>query len=113
MRNLQTKILTVILLILIAVIAIYFFTRDSQYEFTAENLLDVQHTDTYQANNNSIIIHVSGEVNNPGIVTLPYGSRIINAIESCGGVTLNADTSKINLAYVLRRWAKNIYTKYI
>ena len=113
MKNLQTKILTVILLNLIAVIAIYFFTKDSQYEFTTENLLYIQDTDTPQANNNSIVIHVSGEVNSPGIVTLPYGSRIINAIEACEGVTLNADTSKVNLAYVLRRWTKNIYTKYL
>lgn len=48
-----------------------------------------------------VVIHVIGEVNNPGVVTLEEGSRIIDAINSAGGKTEEADLSKINLAYIV------------
>lgn len=55
-----------------------------------------------------IIIHVAGEVNNPGIITLKQGNRIIDAIESAGGLTEDADISNVNLAYELED-AQKIY----
>ena len=42
-----------------------------------------------------------GEVNNPGVVTLEEGARIIDAINAAGGKTDKADISEINLAYIL------------
>ena len=49
----------------------------------------------------TVVVHVIGEVNNPGVVTLPEGSRIIDAINMAGGKTEEADLSKINLAYIV------------
>ena len=51
---------------------------------------------------NKILVYVTGEVNNPGVTMLNENSRIIDAINSVGGITNNADVSKINLAYVLK-----------
>ena len=48
-----------------------------------------------------ITVHVIGEVVSPGVVSLKEGARIIDAINSCGGKTENADITKINLAYIL------------
>lgn len=48
-----------------------------------------------------IIVHITGEVNKPGIVTLKENSRIADAINEAGGATRNADLNKINLAYIL------------
>ena len=48
-----------------------------------------------------IYIHVAGEVNCEGIVVLDEGARIVDAIEKAGGITGNADLSKVNLAYKL------------
>lgn len=48
-----------------------------------------------------VVIHVVGEVNSPGVVTLEEGARIIDAINAAGGKTEEADLSKINLAYVV------------
>lgn len=48
-----------------------------------------------------IIIHVTGEVNKKGIVSLPVGARIADAIEAAGGVTKEADIDVVNLAYEL------------
>ena len=47
-------------------------------------------------------VYVTGEVVNPGIAMLNENSRIIDAIKSAGGITNNANISKINLAYVLK-----------
>lgn len=48
-----------------------------------------------------IYIHITGEVNNPGVITLNEGSRIVDAINAAGGTTSNADISRINLVYIL------------
>ena len=52
-------------------------------------------------NEEIVIVHVIGEVNNPGVVKLKEGSRIIDAINKAGGKTEEADLSKINLAYIV------------
>ena len=46
-------------------------------------------------------MHITGAVKKPGIVQIEEGARLIDAIEAAGGTTENADTSKINLAYIL------------
>ncbi|MFM8867049.1 MAG: helix-hairpin-helix domain-containing protein [Ilumatobacteraceae bacterium] len=46
----------------------------------------------------SITVHVAGEVQHPGVYTLPSGSRVIDAVEAAGGVTGKAHTDAINLA---------------
>jgi competence protein ComEA len=48
-----------------------------------------------------LIIDVEGKVKRPGIVTLPHGSRVHEAIAKAGGVVDGADTSTTNLARVL------------
>mgnify|MGYP001625078405 CR=1 FL=1 len=51
--------------------------------------------------NEDIVVHITGEVNKPGIVVLKKNSRIADAINSAGGSTKEADLNQINLAYVL------------
>lgn len=48
-----------------------------------------------------IYVYVTGEVNNPGVVILNEGSRIVDAINAAGGTTAKANVSKVNLVYVL------------
>lgn len=48
-----------------------------------------------------IVVHVTGEVNKPGIVVLKSNSRIADAINEAGGATKEADLNQINLAYIL------------
>ncbi len=50
---------------------------------------------------NKILVHIDGAVNNPGIVKLDENSRLLNAIECAGGLTAEADITKINLASYL------------
>lgn len=55
-----------------------------------------------------MVIHISGQVINAGIVTLKEGARITDAIQAAGGVTEEADLEKVNLAYVLED-AQKVY----
>ena len=53
-----------------------------------------------------IIIYITGEVNQEGVYSLPEGARVADAIEQAGGLTENAYTEEINLAYVLEDGVK-------
>ncbi len=47
------------------------------------------------------IVHVTGAVNQPGVYSLSPGARVDDAIEAAGGLTVDADSSMINLAMVV------------
>ncbi|WP_410050691.1 helix-hairpin-helix domain-containing protein [Actinomyces sp. MRS3W] len=49
-----------------------------------------------------LVIHVAGAVTTPGVVTLPAGSRVVDAIDAAGGALPDADTDQLNLARVLQ-----------
>ena len=49
----------------------------------------------------SVVVHVTGAVSRPGVVTLPSGSRVTDAINAVGGASADADTEQLNLARVL------------
>jgi len=49
----------------------------------------------------TIKVHVLGAVHKPGVVALPDGSRVEDAIQAAGGLTANADPALLNLAAVL------------
>lgn len=45
-----------------------------------------------------MVVDVAGKVRHPGIVELPAGSRVIDAIRAAGGARPHVDLSSINLA---------------
>lgn len=60
-----------------------------------------EHKDNREAKQ-KIMVHVAGEVNNPGIVEVEEGSRLKDAVESAGGFTDEANQNKVNLAYEVK-----------
>ncbi|MCR6494071.1 helix-hairpin-helix domain-containing protein [Cellulomonas sp. P24] len=48
-----------------------------------------------------VVVHVVGQVVSPGVVHLPTGARVTDAIAAAGGATAAADVSAVNLARVL------------
>jgi competence protein ComEA len=48
-----------------------------------------------------LVIDVAGRVKRPGIVTLPAGSRVYQAVQEAGGLRGSVDTSTLNMARVL------------
>jgi competence protein ComEA len=49
----------------------------------------------------TVFIHVAGAVAVPGVVQLPAGSRVHQAIAEAGGASASADLNRLNLAAVL------------
>ncbi len=47
-----------------------------------------------------VIVHICGAVVNPGVYELPPGSRIVDAVDKAGGLSVDADDSYVNLAAV-------------
>jgi competence protein ComEA len=48
-----------------------------------------------------VVVHVAGDVRRPGVVVLPSGSRVVDAIEAAGGARPRASLDSVNLARVL------------
>ena len=48
-----------------------------------------------------IVVYITGEVNSQGVIKLPSGSRIADAVKEAGGLTESANIKNINLAYEL------------
>lgn len=46
----------------------------------------------------TVVVSVVGKVVSPGLVTLPEGARVSDAIAACGGAQPDADLSTLNLA---------------
>lgn len=45
-----------------------------------------------------VVVHVAGAVVRPGLVRLPSGARVADAVAAAGGLTLAADLDRLNLA---------------
>jgi competence protein ComEA len=56
---------------------------------------------TSTATASSVTVHVVGQVVRPGVVRLPAGSRVTDAVARAGGPRPDADLSVINLARVV------------
>lgn len=109
----QKKILIIIITIITIGVAYYTYMSFEKKDFTVESS-DLEINKANEENNskvengvrdeseeNKIIVHISGEVKNQGIVELEENSRVNDAIEKAGGVTENAYMKDINLAYKL------------
>ncbi|WP_445154303.1 helix-hairpin-helix domain-containing protein [Arthrobacter sp. Hor0625] len=59
----------------------------------------------------TIIVHVAGAVASPGVVEVPRGSRLHEAIRAAGGSTPGADLDRLNLAAVLADGQKVLVLK--
>lgn len=49
-----------------------------------------------------VVVHVTGQVHKPSVVTLDAGARVQDAVEAAGGLKSDADAESINLARVLQ-----------
>ena len=104
MLNNMTKKQIIIIVITIIIIAILFFLYNKMNIEDKEIIIDnvlVENNVEAKTEKNVLIVHITGEVNNPGIVKLEEESRIEDAIIAAGGLTQNADITNVNLAYML------------
>lgn len=102
MKILKKVIILGIIIVIIIIYCIYNYIQGNKYEeVIQEDVYISEEENKIQEEKNIIILHITGAVKKPGIVQIEEGARLIDAIEAAGGTTENADTSKINLAYIL------------
>ena len=106
------KIILLIIFVLFSMGYYIYYSNKSYEEFeTASNTEEILVTEEEKErevtnkkeyeSKEIIVVHITGEINNPGVIELEKGARIIDAVRESGGFTENADTLKINLAYIL------------
>ena len=130
MNNLTTKqkiILAIVACIMLSIIGIYGYTTlhneddfvDLEYNEIAdntelasnseieeknqliENSQSIENDESMQSDEKQIIVHITGAVQKVGILKLPEGARIADAIDAADGITEDADLDEVNLAYIL------------
>ena len=77
------------------------FSGNSGGSGESNNVTEANGESSIESNDSNIYVYVTGEVNNQGVVVLKEGSRITDAIDAAGGVTGNANITKINLVFIL------------
>lgn len=110
----QKIILVVIAIIVVGFICYYVYSKDEGNMNFYNNELEIEEereeegqtvsedeNKTEEYSDSTIIVHVEGAVNKPGVYELRINSRIADAIEKAEGVTQEAVTNEINLAYKL------------
>ena len=107
-----------VIILLMGGIGIFVFTQNQETEIDLSQLVDnVQNENVSnpsgenteeninqikEEHKETIIVHITGEVKNTGIITLEKGARIADAIKKAGGETKQADLNEVNLAYELQ-----------
>ena len=115
MNKLNKKNIFYILIMTIIIVVIYyaFFKREDYLEIDSnfnigisneENtaILDNSVNEGEEKVSNKIVIHITGAVQKEGVYELEENSRIADCIQKAGGLTEEANTNNINLAYIVQ-----------
>lgn len=104
----QIVILIFVILIVLAIGYNFYEKRDLQLIQADETNIDLDEEETIDQefedlnddteDKKLIMIHISGQVKNPGLVELFEGDRVIDAVNKAGGLTSESDNDRINLA---------------
>lgn len=70
---------------------------DNQEKSLGENTKELE-IEKAPEESEEIMVHISGAVNNPGILRLDSSKRVVDALDLAGGARDDADLDKVNLA---------------
>lgn len=104
-RLTRQHLLVVAVLLLCAVgVAVAALTRSEATEVPVEptSAGSVQAATPTPSPTPMVRVHVAGEVEQPGVVTLPEGAIVLDAIAAAGGLADTADPADLNLAAEVR-----------
>ena len=101
-KQIITGIVFLVLIILIIIIKIIDNNKKNEETFISNVIPNTEAIEKEsETEENNIVIHITGAVVNQGIIEIPDGSRIADAIEKAGGLTAEANLKDVNLAYAL------------
>ena len=89
-------ILVIIIIGVLCIVAAKLNPSDAEPEYTA--IVENEAEGTI----NKLTVYVTGEIENPGLYEVKYGTRVQQIIELAGGATLNADLEGVNLAKIVK-----------
>lgn len=88
---------------IVAVIIGFFITPSTDTEINiAEENVNGENAENITMEENKICVYILGAINEPGVVSVSEGTRLHEVIDVAGGVTLDADLQKINLASIVK-----------
>lgn len=104
LKKLDKKYFLLVILLFFSLFS-YFFNESPNYsiDYTQEKeegLISEESASEIEENFR-IIVHLAGEVNNPGVYQLKEGDRLVDLLKTAGGLTDKADLELINLAVTL------------
>lgn len=102
-RKYKDKLIIFVIIILIALNGYIYKVKSNNLYYNQK--VDSQETEEKEnfanedANDDSeIMIHITGCINNPGVIEVNKGSRLKDVVDQCGGLKEEADINNINLA---------------
>lgn len=104
--NKKQKLIAIAIL-LVSILSICYYIYGKGGTFAVDENLEILETAEVSEKpeetdkKETIKVHISGAVNNEGLIELEKDSRIANAIEKAGGLKDEACMDEINLAFVL------------
>jgi competence protein ComEA len=94
--------ITILLAAAVGLSLFFFLVSRPTSEFSTANTSEVvEEIHGEVGRTEEVIVHVAGKVNNPGVYTLPAGSRAVDAVAAAGGALPGASVDGINLARTL------------
>lgn len=72
--------------------------KSSTPAFIALDTSSTTMNDNHNSIQHTVIVHIGGEVKNPGLYTITANVRVIDALELAGGMLTTANPDKVNLA---------------
>ena len=108
-RRVRLPVLVALVLTAVAVLVLAFliFRPAPQHAASEEQARpkqsEAEGTSTAQSTApGKVVVHVTGQVQKPSVVTLAAGARVQDAVEAAGGLKAGADTEAVNLARTLQ-----------
>jgi len=98
LKNKDTIIIS-ILILLIVITRFGLALNKKNVEVSLDN--DDSSIDLEFEDYENILVHISGEVKEPGVYELEENDRLENLVELAGGLTEKADVTRVNLARLL------------
>lgn len=92
----SVRALVVVIAVLTVVVAWWWLRSPSDVE-----AVDVPIVEASTPIVTEVVVHVAGRVEQPGLIRLPSGSRVADAIDAAGGALKPRDLDSVNLARVL------------
>lgn len=104
MEEQRRKIIFIVILALLIVAGSFysFWQKNSVDEHATAGEALAKGTKVADEKPNEIIVYISGAVNKSGVFKLSHNARVIDVVNMAGGLTMDADGEKTNMAQLLK-----------